>query len=254
VIATGQVTTYKWERAQAHAELHLGRVCALLSLATGSLWVPRNFPREHRAGEPTIEIPATSPHCPHLATINPIESEPWAGEITRTEPGFPLPDWFAKTWVVLDRDPVLAQAVHAHYEAMSLMAEHPTTAFLMFVATIEGVGKPLVPDALCDKHSECPHPKPCSQKRFYKALRTVMSVRDADKINKYAYDVRSRTGHEGSLFGTERSFGYAPFSIAIVAFESVFDVVVVRRMQDASARVVDKMLTEAVSTAGWQPG
>lgn len=44
VIASGQVRTYTWERVGRIAELSLRRTCALLSLFTGAVWIPRTHP------------------------------------------------------------------------------------------------------------------------------------------------------------------------------------------------------------------
>jgi hypothetical protein len=46
VIASGQFSTYVWGRAALIAELCLRRTCALLSLVTGEVWIPRSHPHQ----------------------------------------------------------------------------------------------------------------------------------------------------------------------------------------------------------------
>ena len=48
-----------------------------------------------------------------------------------------------------------------------------------------------------------------AQKRFRKALKTVMTNREVGKIWEIAYTLRSFTGHRGTLFGSERTYGYS---------------------------------------------
>ena len=61
---------------------------------------------------------------------------------------------------------------------MRLEQKHPSLAHLTFVAAVEGFGMRFVPDASCDCHAECRHQKPVAQKRFRKALKTVMTDRE----------------------------------------------------------------------------
>ena len=248
ITASGEVFTYDWRRGQEVAQSHLVRVCALLSLTTGSIWAPRTLPRVLGGPGMPLEIPAVSPTTPHAATLPPTESEPWDGAIPENAGTFNPPEWLSNSWEVLMRQPMVLQAVHSHYEAMRAMHAHPSIALMLFVATIEGAGKPLVPEEWCESHPECPHSKPYTSKRFYKALRTVFSRREADRLRR-VYETRSRTGHEGSLFGTERTLGLAPMALFGLPAESTFDHAFVRPLQDASAQVVRKMLVNAVASS-----
>jgi hypothetical protein len=45
VIVTGRINTYAWDAAEPTAGWALRRACALLTLATGSLWISRSTPR-----------------------------------------------------------------------------------------------------------------------------------------------------------------------------------------------------------------
>ena len=114
-----------------------------------------------------------------------------------------------QAWPALDDDDGLAQALDAVYEGMRLEPEHPSVALLTFVAATEGFGKRFVPDAPCDCIPGCKHEKGVAQKRFRKALKTVMTNREVEQVARIAYDYRSSTGHEGALFGSEHTFGYS---------------------------------------------
>lgn len=46
VIAAGRESSYDWERVMPAAEFCLRRICALLTVCTGPLWVPRTHPRQ----------------------------------------------------------------------------------------------------------------------------------------------------------------------------------------------------------------
>jgi hypothetical protein len=46
LIASGEYTTCVWDRAAQIAELCLRRACALLSLITGTVWIPRSHPTQ----------------------------------------------------------------------------------------------------------------------------------------------------------------------------------------------------------------
>jgi hypothetical protein len=60
-----------------------------------------------------------------------------------------------------------------------------------------------VPNALCDCHPECTHYKGVAEKRFRKALKTVLTQREVKELAGPLYDKRSHTGHRGTLFGSE---------------------------------------------------
>jgi hypothetical protein len=76
-------------------------------------------------------------------------------------------------------------------------------------------------------------------KRFRKALKTVMTSREVRRIAGLAYDLRSRTGHQGSLFGSEGTFGYSPhLSLFNVAGDAVFDYVILGELRSASRQVL----------------
>jgi hypothetical protein len=244
VVVTGGAVTYSWEHLRPFAERQLHRACTLLTLATGERWVPRTFPREQRAPEATVTIPATSPHDPQAGHL-PMENEPWDGRIPEGAARFALPEWTATAWKALTDDAGLDEAVGAHYEATDLYYGHSSLSYLMFVAAIEGYGKRFVPDATCSCHPQCTHQKGVAEARFRRGLRTVVSGNQASKVSKYAYKARSTTGHQGSLLGSERYYGYEPSSLFGVAGSTVFDVSMLREIRDLSRAVLVNALKDA---------
>ena len=82
-----------------------------------------------------------------------------------------------------------------------------------------------------------------AQKRFRKALKTVMTNREVEKIWEIAYTLRSFTGHRGTLFGSERTYGYSHYgSLFDTADDAVFDYVILGRLRNASRQVIAKAM------------
>jgi hypothetical protein len=243
IIATGAVSTYAWEQVHPIAQWCLGRACALLSLATGRLWVPRSQPRHLVDGQEGLRVPAVVGLPIELPGM-PEEPE-WRGQIPTDSAQFELPDWISRAWPILKADPGLATAVHAHYEAMRLHHRHPSVAHLTYVAAIEGFGKRFAADAPCDCRPGCTHLKGVAQKRFRKALRTVLSKREVEQLAALAYAVRSSTGHEGSLFGGEDTYGHSPMSLFRPAADLVLDMGLLGELRHVSRRVLTAALADA---------
>jgi hypothetical protein len=242
VIASGQVRTYAWGPVAMVAELCLRRACALLSLVTGEVWIPRTPPYELTDREGPLRVPAVFGYVPPVPGPAGQETE-WTGEVPAVARSFCLPDWVVQAWAALEGDDGLAQAVDAVYEGMRLEPEHPSLAHLTFVAATEGLGKRFVPDAPCDCIPGCKHEKGVAQKRFRKALKTVMSNREVDQIARIAYDIRSSTGHEGTLFGSERVFGYFhDLSFFGMPDYAVFNDEILGRLRNASREVLARAL------------
>jgi hypothetical protein len=183
VIASGQFSTYEWDRAALVAEVCLRRACALLSLLTGAVWIPRSHPSQRADGAAPLQVPVVFGHVPPI----PGEAE-WRGQILPGTRTFTLPGWIEQAWPALDADDGLAQAVNAVHEGMRLEQEHPSLAHLTFVAAIEGFGMRFAEEIPCDCHPGCPHVKTAAQKRFRKALKTVMTNRDVDRVAGIAYE------------------------------------------------------------------
>jgi hypothetical protein len=182
-------------------------------------------------------VPATSPHYPQAAQF-PIETEPWDGRIPDYAATFALPTWTATAWTALSEDSGLD-------EAMRIYADHSSFSYLGFVAGIEGYGKRYVPDATCTCHPHCTHAKGVAEERFRRGLRTIVSGAKASKISKYAYKFRSTTGHQDSLLGTERFYGYEPLSMFAVDVSTVFDISMLNEIRHLSRSVLVHALEDA---------
>ena len=237
VIASGQFSTYVWDRAALAAELYLRRTCAMLSLFTGQPWIPRSQPRQLADSSERLRVPAVSGPMPPIAGL-PDEPE-WQGQIPPDTRSFRLPVWVEQAWPLLEADEGLSRAVNAVYEAMRLERIHPSLAHLTFVAAIEGYGERFAEDVPCGCCPDCTQMKGAAQKRFRKALKTVMSNRDTKEIAGLAYELRSSTGHTGSLFGSEHTFGYSHhMRLFEVGSDVIFDYMVLGRLREASRLVL----------------
>jgi hypothetical protein len=113
------------------------------------------------------------------------------------------------------------------------------------VAAIEGFGKRFVDDAPCDCRPDCRHQKSVAQKRFRKALRTVLSDRETSQFASPAYDVRSSTGHEGSLFGSEMTYGHPAMSLFRSTTDLAFDISLLGKLRQVSRKVLTTALAHA---------
>jgi hypothetical protein len=95
----------------------------------------------------------------------------------------------------------------------------------------------------CDCHPGCTHEEGVAQKRFRKALKTVMTNREVKQIAELAYDLRSSTGREGALFGSETTFGYSHhLRLFEAASDAVFDYVILGQLRNASRRMLARAL------------
>jgi hypothetical protein len=182
---------------------------------------------------------------PVLAGPAPHHPVPWDGVIPTDTRHLDLPTWFESAWQVLDSDTGLDTALNAHYEARQLDGEHPSIAFALYVASIEGFGVRFAADVHCANHPECPHPKPVAAKRFRKALKTVMTNREVKQLANLAYDLRSSTAHTGSLFSSENVLGYPIARYFGPANDLIFDYGMLWPLRAASRRVLNKAFQEA---------
>ena len=162
LVASGQFGTYVWDRAALIAELCLRRTCALLSLVTGEVWIPRSHPRQLTDEAGPLRVPAVFGYVPQFPGVT---GEPeWRGKVPPDAQTFKLPGWAERAWPLMDDDDGLARAVNAVYEGMRLEQEHPSLAHLTFVAAIEGYGARFAEDGPCDCRPGCTHPKGVAQK------------------------------------------------------------------------------------------
>jgi hypothetical protein len=245
VVVTGQVSTYDWDPVVPVAQAQLRRACALLSLSRALLWEPRSHPWPRDATGPTLKIPSSvGPEFPSPG------GQEWTGEVPPGTASWSLPRWVDQAWKRLENDSQLNTALNAYYEAMRLRRRHPSLALLTFVAAIEGVGMRFVPDALCECHPECSHYKGVAEKRFRKALKTVLTQREVKELAAPLYDKRSHTGHRGTLFGSEEVFGYGPTGPFQVNPYFKFEAVLLGQLALVANAVLVKALSEPRNEAG----
>jgi hypothetical protein len=146
----------------------------------------------------------------------------------------------------MSRDGRFEAAVHSCYEAMSLEVEHPSVAFLLYVATIEGIGARSVSLARC---KECGMEKGAGE-RFRAALQMLPESDDTRALARLAYKIRSKTGHEGLLFGSEYTFGYGKISFFQFDDGDLFDYELLWPMRKACRQLVRELVRSAEADAG----
>jgi hypothetical protein len=242
IIVSASVTSYDWDPVVPVAMYCLRRICAVLTLCPGRLWVPRTRPRRLLDGQESLKVPAVADPVPQPGSTGEPE---WLGTIPPATPVFELPDWIESAWRALDDDRELDTAINAYYEARRLHSEYPSIAFATYVAAIEGFGARFVPDVPCDCHPQCTHPKGVAQQRFKKALRTVMSDREVKRFARLAYGLRSSTDHAGSLFGSEHVLGYPTMRLFQQTDDIIFDYALLLPLRKACRDVLFKALEDA---------
>lgn len=240
VIASGTVCSYDPFAADLKAKFDVHRACALLTLLWDERWVPRICPQVPLPSWPRrpLQVPQ------HVGNWGQEQDSSLPEDFNTydgREPALVIPEWAEGAWAALDADPVLATAVSAHYEARSLDYDHPSAAFLAYVAAVEGVGTKLVELTECEK---CKSQKGAGR-RFREALKTVMTNSQVRKL-LYAYDVRSATAHSGAQFGTEEMLGHGWMSPYEYNLRDAFSMNLVSQIRKASRRVVTRALMNAL--------
>jgi len=225
----GRTVGFDWDIARLEARRQARRVAALLTVAAGVLvdvqWEPL---------DPATEGPGQ------------MTERPIGGPVDRQ---IQIPDWLNVGWRLMGGESRADTAVLAHHEARRLRSrEFTSTAFMMFVASIEGAGLRL--KALDPACATCKF-KRGAMRAFGSALETIES-KESETFNllKTVYSsYRSPTAHEGVLHGTELT-GYGtsgsgnPF---LASPESLFSSVELWRVMDASRRVLVEMLRSGAS-------
>jgi hypothetical protein len=243
VVASGIVRGYSEDYVEHRAQSQVHRVCALLSLISGIWWTLRSSLSVWLTGAPERR-PVAVPQ-----SVGPWESTRYAGQplpadfnVYDGDKGLSIPPWAGQAWKLMDaEDESDKRAVHGCYEAMALEGDHPSVAFLMYVATIEGIGARLIDLRRC---------KSCGShigatERFRTALATVLPPDEARKLGNIAYrDYRSKTGHEARLFGGEDTFGYSGFSKFTFDEADVFFYGYLMPIRNACRQIIGKILRE----------
>jgi hypothetical protein len=132
-----------------------------------------------------------------------------------------------------------------HQEGLRLEYEHPSFALIAFIASIETIGGKLFDVSRCERCGAVLG----STDRFRKTLRIVLSEEEAKVLDK-AYTPRSKTAHAGVLHGMETVFGFVNIEI----FDMIagtgprsFAFSVVRKMRQASRKLLEKILREEIA-------
>lgn len=200
VIASGHVRSYDWDQAILVVRYGLRRICTILTICTGVLWVPRSEPMEVHAGQQPLRLSAElGPPVPHVE---------WDGTIPPEMPSLKLPGWADSSWVVLDAEEVVTTAADAYYEARLLDGDHPSVAFALYIAAIEGIGAREREETTCACCENCTA-KTSALTSFRKGLKTIMTNSQLKQFDAdLAYDLRSHTDHTGRLFSSEVVFGH----------------------------------------------
>jgi len=171
----------------------LGRLCQLLSLAWDRGWVVRDSVRPTEWGPIVVpQQPARDSGHQGLA----------AGVTSGLKTDVQIPDWFDSAWSILDQDVKIANALAGYYEGLLMLDEHPSFALVAFVGVVEAIGAKL---SRLDRCEAC-GTMIGAGKRFRAALRLVRDETESAALAK-AYGPRSKTAHEGRLYGTEAVLG-----------------------------------------------
>ncbi|MBV6695610.1 hypothetical protein KV557_00525 [Kitasatospora aureofaciens] len=236
LIAAGTVSAYSWTPGFREAQRQVRRICALLTLTSPIVcWIPRSQPLHFQPGAEGLKVPATG--LWHELG-DPDRPGPWTGEPLEGAVPLDLPVWLSRAWQAVDVDPGLDRAVDAAYEAVRLERDHPSAAHLAYVAAIEGYGERYVEPAPCDCCEECPTEKGVAQARFKEALRRAgLSSKERGRLRQ-AYELRSRTGHTGAMFGTEDSFGFPHMDLFAPQAGTQFTHHHLRRLRHAARTVL----------------
>jgi len=240
LIVEGTAFSYAWDMALQDVRPLVRRLMALLSLAWGGCWVPRYGPMIVQPGRP-LEIPPVSGAVAGTPWED-LDVEAVQADARESCQAVELPGWFEQAWAVLDRDPILAEALNSYYEAVRAEAEHPSLAFVAYVAAVEGIGAMTVDLGRCQCCDQC-EAQSGSVKRFRTALRTVMSNKDANALTELAYGMRSKTAHQGTLHAAEDALGMRDHSMFRLSPSRAFDTFTLSRMRAACRSVLVRILS-----------
>jgi hypothetical protein len=146
----------------------------------------------------------------------------------------------------------LSAALDAYYEAVRLTPEHPSVAYVTYVAAIEAVGARSVALTRCTCCENC-RITTGAVRRFRTALRTVLSARQTKAVAEEAYELRSATAHVGTLHGIEAQYGHHEFSMYTADERWLFTDSRLRTMRRVARAVIAKALTPPGDAASCDP-
>jgi len=196
VVVEGCSHGFDWGAAAEAGVSELNTLCALLSLHLDTYWRIRHTPRARSSEVDPSHLPRQMVGV-DLAGMG-------SGQGSKQE--FLFPTWVTSALDVVAADDVVTRALWSHYEGLALEEEHPSYAVIAYVGCVEALGVKSVPVERCGSCVQVTS----SGKRFRQALKPVRSSKQRDWLAR-TYEHRSRTAHEGHLFGDEMMRGGFPY-------------------------------------------
>lgn len=195
IVVEGCSTGRGWARTMSAVREEIYRLCLLLSVGWGGCWRLRNGPLHLSPGE--YVAPSSYPWDTGIDREADLDYDPEPRHLVEAE------EWFSGGLERLRSDDKMRRCCEIYHEGLLLQFQHPSLAFIAFVAAVESLGEL--------RYESLPRCEQCgavteSGKRFRKLLRMVLTRKEADVLWD-AYERRSRTVHSGALHGLEPSFG-----------------------------------------------
>ncbi len=190
----GKSVGYTWEGASINAAKDLNLLTSLLSTIWCQLVDVREVPEMIAHGE------RSTPRHPAWSGSALFDREEWPWEVDeRGIREVTLPDYASAAWKKLKKEKKLPLALDSFKEGLRCESTSPSLALICFIASIESISQKIF------KTNKC---KTCEGRRFIssKFKRTLdLVVKDERTKNLLgsAYNLRSRTVHDGKLHGIE---------------------------------------------------
>lgn len=193
IAVCGSSVASSWDDAErdayATARLAAGFLALLWDVPFDVVQDPRQVRNPGQDGKP--ERPITFPTTDEKLYDDGLEVTDLS-----TLPELTVPAEVASSWATLCGSEDLRRTVIAFQEGLSLLERHTSYASLAFVAIIESLATGPV-----NKCEECKQVRG-STTRFRDALAPLVGA-DAARLLARMYDKRSRTAHDGALYGLE---------------------------------------------------
>jgi hypothetical protein len=182
VIVHGAAVAHSFALARESGAKRLGRLCALLSIATDYCWEILQAPQAEPLDVGTLpraRVPLQFPF-PEPDESIPIE----------------IADWVGSALAILASDTSLAAAVQSHHQGMMMERRFPSFAVIAYTAAIETIGRRYKPEG-------------GNGEQFREALKRIRTSKARQALVE-SYDLRSQTAHAGLLHGAEELHGSFP--------------------------------------------
>jgi hypothetical protein len=164
----------------------LSVLSALMSLLFGTAWKIREMPNFAQES------------WPRFPELDPERRFPRDDPYLQQKSGVALPQWVEHGWELVHTNPVLNAALFTYYESLRLAGSHPSYSLIAVMSCLQTIGS-------------------CHETRSSKQLRAGLlqsvDAEKADRLIKF-YDQRSKTAHQGLLFGREKVSGVFPMNLS----------------------------------------